>query len=223
MIQFYRSSPNEINGSVAALTSIYTTDWSNCWHQVTFVLKSRGEAVTFFQDFTSWKKNPLAPVISFLLKNKCLIRQCTAGKLKWKKIQPKFVNLKNRQSRFSLCANPVYAQCVHIRVQMRFQSTVDAACPVFMHSCVTFSCPAGAIGFSVTYILLTFSCWDCIEVMLLLPPGVTSGDTGFRIAIYRNADVLGRTGISNRAESLPLPLTEVVPHGPWAISVWWAL
>lgn len=106
---------------------------------------------------------------------------------------------------------------------MRFQSTVDAACPVFMHSCVTFSCPAGAIGFSVTYILLTFSCWDCIEVMLLLPPGVTSGDTGFRIAIYRNADVLGRTGISNRAESLPLPLTEVVPHGPWAISVWWAL
>lgn len=45
-----------------------------------------------------------------------------------------------------------------------------------MHSCVTFSYPAGTTVFSVTYILLTFSCWDCIEVVLAFPPGVTSGN-----------------------------------------------
>ena len=94
-----------------------------------------------------------------------------------------------------------------------------------MHSCVTFSCPAGTIDFSVTYILLTFSCWDCIEVMLLLPPGVTSGD---RLSIrnlqkWSSANVLVRMGISYRVEKLPLPLTEVVPHDLWAILVLWAL
>lgn len=72
-----------------------------------------------------------------------------------------------------------------MRMERRFQSTVYAVCLVFMHSCVTFSYPAGTIGFSVTYISLTFSCWSCIEVTLLLPPRVTSGDRLLN-RIYRN-------------------------------------
>lgn len=98
-------------------------------------------------------------------------------------------------------------------------STLHAACPVFMHSCVTFSYPAGTIGFSVTYILLTFSCWDCIEVMLVLPPGVPSGDrlSNRNLQKWSPADVLGRTGISYRVEKLALLLAEVVPPS-WFMS-----
>lgn len=193
------------------------------------------------------KEHPVAPATLFLLKNIglsilihrgrsksawpawCLSSQCAVGKWKCKKIQPKFINLKSCQSYFSLCANPGYTQGVYIWVERRFQSTVYAACIVFMHSCVTFSYPAGTTVFSVTYILLTFSCWDCIEVLLAFPPGVTSGDRllNHNLQKWYPVDIHPLTGWRNypcHSQRWVAPHDFVKsPHDLWAISVWWAL
>lgn len=196
------------------LLNIYRTSWSSCWNQIPFILKFRGEAAEFYWDFIAWQRNPVASASS---------RECTMGK--WEKIQVKFINLKNSHNRFSLCSVRAYSRSIHVRIERSFPSTVYAACPVFMHSCVTLSYPAGTIGFSVMHILLTFSCWDCIEVMLLLPSRVASGDghSNCNLQKWSPADFLGRTEISYQLERLTVSLAEVIPTDSWTISVRWAL
>lgn len=180
----------------------------------------------YFYFFKVKKKKKKSFDLSILInrgRRRSLSRECTMGK--WEKIQVKFINLKNSHNRFSLCSVRAYSRSIHVRIERSFPSTVYAACPVFMHSCVTLSYPAGTIGFSVMHILLTFSCWDCIEVMLLLPSRVASGDghSNCNLQKWSPADFLGRTEISYQLERLTVSLAEVIPTDSWTISVRWAL